>query len=230
MIAPRHLAEYAELQSRFFDGLAAADVCTILAAATERRFLARSVIINQGTPAREMFMLAKGRARYSFTTPEGRKLDLFWVVPGEILGGMALVSKPASYLVSTEAVKDTTVVAWDRQTIRRLAARYARLLENALCIAADYLDLTLRRNVALSCYDAERRLAEILTVLARVHGHQVPGGVQIDVTNEELANAANITPFTASRLMSQWRRRRALSKSRGKVVLRAPDRLFGKAE
>jgi CRP-like cAMP-binding protein len=57
-------------------------------------------------------------------------------------------------------------------------------------------------------------------------GQEAPGGVALQITNEELANAANVTAFTASRLMSQWRRDRALVKRRGKVLLRSPERLF----
>ena len=50
--------------------------------------------------------------------------------------------------------------------------------------------------------------------------------IELDVQNEELANEANITPFTASRLLSEWQRKRILTKSRGKVLLRAPEQLF----
>jgi hypothetical protein len=34
-----------------------------------------------------------------------------------------------------------------------------------------------------------------------------------------LANAANVTPFTASRLISAWQRSGAVKKSRGKLLL-----------
>jgi CRP/FNR family transcriptional regulator, nitrogen oxide reductase regulator len=52
------------------------------------------------------------------------------------------------------------------------------------------------------------------------------GGVQLDITNEQLANAANITLFTTSRLMGQWQRSGAVVKSRGKIILRSPEGLF----
>jgi CRP-like cAMP-binding protein len=65
-----------------------------------------------------------------------------------------------------------------------------------------------------------------LVTLAVTIGHKTAGGVELDVTNEELANAANITLFTSSRLLSQWQRDGALTKSRGKVLLRSPARLL----
>jgi CRP-like cAMP-binding protein len=45
------------------------------------------------------------------------------------------------------------------------------------------------------------------------------------ITNEKLANAANISLFTASRLLSSWQRSGARIKSGGKILLRAPEPL-----
>jgi CRP-like cAMP-binding protein len=61
--------------------------------------------------------------------------------------------------------------------------------------------------------------------LAGVIGEKVWGGVELDVTNEELAHAANVTPFTASRLLGVWQRRHVVKKNRGKILLRYPARL-----
>jgi CRP-like cAMP-binding protein len=81
-------------------------------------------------------------------------------------------------------------------------------------------------HVALTCHTARQRLAQVLIRLAGVIGQKVPGGVEFDATNEELASAANITPFTASRLVSEWQVNRAIVKRRGKILLRSPERLF----
>jgi len=57
-------------------------------------------------------------------------------------------------------------------------------------------------------------------------GQKVSGGIEFDITNEELANAANITPYTTSRILSEWRRTGAIRKLRGKIVVRSTERLF----
>jgi CRP-like cAMP-binding protein len=62
--------------------------------------------------------------------------------------------------------------------------------------------------------------------LTRGIGQEVPGGVELEVRNEDLANAANVTVFTASRLLNEWQRNGAVVKSRGKVLLRCPERHF----
>jgi CRP-like cAMP-binding protein len=216
----------AGLKSRLFEGIASRDLDIIWAAAKERRYLASSVITNQGNPAEHLFLLTSGRARYFFLTEEGQKNLLIWLTPGEIIGVAAFLSRPSQYLISTESLKDSAAVVWDRVTIRNLAARYPRLLENALLMASDYLGWYVADHLALSFRTARQRLAQVLIRLAGVIGQKVPGGIEFDATNEELASAANITPFTASRLVSEWQKSRAVVKRRGKLLLRSPERLF----
>ena len=214
------------LKSKFLEGLAPADLKIILAAATERKFLANTVIVSQGKPADHLFLLTKGRARLFYITEEGDKTLLVWLTPGKVFGGGALISKPSSYLVSTEAQKESTALVWDRATIQGLAAQYPRLMQNAFLLASEYLGWHLVDHVALTCHTARQRLAHLLISLARVIGQEVPGGIELDATNEELASASNISPFSVSRLLSEWERKHALEKRRGKILLRSLERLI----
>ena len=212
--------------SRFLEGLLKPDLELVLSAATKRRCLANSVVTNQGDPADYLFLLTKGCARYFVMTPDGRKVLLHWLGPGEVFGGAALLESPSTYLVSTEMVMDSWVLVWRRKTIRELAAKYPELMENALLIAFDYMTLFVAAHVALVSHSARERLAGVLVSLADGFGKDVSGGVKLVITNEELANAANVTPFTASRVLSEWHRSGAVVKSRGGVILSAPHKLL----
>jgi CRP-like cAMP-binding protein len=215
-----------ELRSQFLEGLAPHEIKAILSAATQRRFASNSVATNQGHPADHLFLLTKGRARHFFVTEEGKKLLLKWLGPGDLIGGRTILSSPSSYLVSTEMVMDSSVLVWGRTALRGLVKRYPRLLENALLTASDYVTWQLTSYIGLASCTARQRVAQTLVTLARSIGQEGPGGIELSITNEELANAANVTPFTASRLISEWQRSRVLEKHRGKVVLRSPERLF----
>ena len=215
-----------DMRVPLFDGLAPPDIDVVLAAATQRHYPAGSVIVNQGDPAERLFLLTKGRARYFFLTAEGQRSLFLWLAPGDIFGEKAILSTPSHYIVSTETVKESWVLVWDRATLIPLKARYPRLVENGLSIAADYLTWFLAYHLALAFGSARQKLAHVLVDLAGAIGRKVPDGVELEVTNEDLANAANITPFTASRLLSGWQRDRAIVKRRGKLLLRAPERLF----
>ena len=207
-------------------GLGQKEIDLILAAAKRRRFSAKSVMTYQDEPADHLLMLWKGRARYFFETPNGKKLILRWITPGDIFGGAALVSRPSTYLVSTEAVRDSVVLLWDGPTIRALARRFPELLENAIFLAADYISWYVATHAALTSKTAQERLAHVLLELAPSIGQKVAGGIELDVTNEELANSANITPYTTSRMISDWQRSGAIRKHRGKILLRSTERFF----
>jgi CRP/FNR family transcriptional regulator, nitrogen oxide reductase regulator len=213
-------------KSRFLEGLAPRDLEAIWKAGNERHYLAKSVITNQGNPAEHLFLLTSGRARHFFLTQDGQKTLLFWLTPGEIFGGVAFLSKPKDYLVSTEAVKDSSVIVWNHSTIRSLAAQYPKLAENGLLIASNYLAWYIADHVALICDTARQRLARVLICLSGVIGQKVPGGVEFDASNEELASAANITPFTASRILSEWQTDGAVVKRRGNILLQSREKLL----
>jgi CRP-like cAMP-binding protein len=210
----------------WLQGLEPKEIDLVLASAKSRRFSGKSVMTTQGDPADNLLLLWDGRARYFFQTPDGKKIILMWITPGDIFGGAALVSRPSHYLISTEAVRDCIVLVWERSKIRTLAQRFPQLLENTLLIALDYFSWYTAAHAALISQTARDRLAHILFGLAQSIGQKVSGGIEIDVTNEELANSTNITPYTTSRMISDWQRRGAIRKRRGKILLRSPERLF----
>jgi CRP-like cAMP-binding protein len=215
-----------ERKPRFFEGLEPSDVRTILAAGTQQRFSANSVIARQGYSARNLYLLLNGRLRRFFLTEDGKKIVLLRITSGEIFGEAAVLAKPVDYLVSGEAATATTTLVWSRHTIRGLCVQYPQLVENALLISFDYLAAYRATHESLICDSAPQRLARLLANLAHGIGQKVPGGVELDIRNEELANEANISLFTASRLLSAWQREGILVKRRGKILLRFPGRLL----
>ena len=216
-------------RSRFLDGLTMSDRASVLAAASRRCLKANSVVVHQGDTADYLFLICKGRARHFYITPQGKKIILLWLMEGQIFGGSALLSTPTEYLVGTEILRDSCLLCWSRRTVRALAQRMPRLLDNALSVAMDYLTWYLASHASLVSHSAKQRLAHVLVAFANGFGRKTSAGTCIELTNEQLANAANVTPFTASRVLSSWQRTGAIVKARGQLVLRSPERLFSVA-
>ena len=151
---------------RFFEGMDTADIRTVLAAGTQQRFSANSVIHNQGYLAGHLFMLLTGRVRRFFLTEDGQKIVLLRVPPGEIFGEATVLATPAEYLVSSEAIIHSNTLVWSRSTIRGFCERYPRLVENALLISFDYLAAYRGVHASLICNSAPQRLAQVLANLA----------------------------------------------------------------
>ena len=219
-------AMVAGLKSRFLEGLDPAEIQTIVAAATLKRFNKNFLMIREGERAGHFYLMLDWGARHFTMSPRGEKVVVRWLSPGEVTGGASLLSKPVSYVLSTDAAKNTSALVWDRTTIRSLAGTCPRLMENALLVAYDYVVLFRILHVALRCQSASERVAQVLGYLAKDMGQRVPGGLELYVGNEELAHEANVTVFTVSRLMGEWQRKGLLTKSRGKVVVRSPEKLI----
>ena len=195
----------------------------MLAAATPRRFRPNSVVTHQGAPATELFLITKGRARHFFMTPDGQKILLLWLPQGEIFGSATLLAEQSAYRVSTETVKDTCAAGveppGDSDAGRTVSTDHGKRVVDRVGLPRLVAGRTRRAELRIR---RSQRLAGVLVSLAPLLGRAVPGGVELDVTNEELASAAHITPFTTSRLLNEWQRHRAVIKRRGRVVLLAP--------
>jgi CRP-like cAMP-binding protein len=188
------------------------------------------VITHEGEPAERIFLLTSGHGRQFVTTNEGRKIFLYWLTAGQVFGGVAMLSTPIQYLASTELQSDSCGLMWDRQTMREFVSRYPKLLDNALSIAAtEHFAWAIASQVSLSCDDARGRIAHLVVSLACGIGKVTPGGVEVQITNEDLASGANVTPFTVSRTLGEWQRVGVLTKGRGKIVLRRPELLVASA-
>jgi len=210
------------------EGLKSNEVDLALKAARQRKYPARTVMTRQGEPANEIKVLLQGRARYFYETPMGKKLILNWITPGQTFAGLAALSAaPHIYPASTETVQDSVVLFWDGPTLRAIAHQFPLILENAVVIATDrHIAWHLAAHVALCSEAARERLAHVLLALAPLIGQKTPDGIELDVTNEELANSVNITLYTTSRLISEWQKHGAIRKRRGKILVRAPERFL----
>lgn len=216
--------------AELFRGLSPQQVDLVLAAARLRRYPAKSVIYRQSDPAEHLLLLREGRARYFYETRNGKRLILRWLLPSYAFGWAGMLSQMPEYLVGVEAVQDSVVSVWDTRTFRGLARRLPQLVENALFITSYSFAWYIAAHAALCSQTAQERLEHILFEYATKTGRKVAGGIEVDATNQELADAANVTHYTTSRLISAWERNGLLQKERGKILLRSPERLFQHAK
>jgi len=125
------------------------------------------------------------------------------LTPGENLRRCGSLVNPFPLSGQHGTLKDSSMFVWDRATLRNLAIRFPRVVENAMLIGYDYLGWYVAAHVALVSHTARERLAGVLTCLAQGIGEKVAGGFEFEATNEELAGAANVTAFTASRFVER---------------------------
>ncbi len=209
-----------------FKGLKNHEISVILASATRRFFNSGEIVGRAEEPVTSLFLVELGRVDYYVITDEGREVLLRRLVPGCIFGVAAFLSDANGYLGTAKAVSASEILAWDHRVIRQLARTYPQLAENALRTALHYVALYIQRHTALLSKSARERLAGALAGVGSRAGRMLPSGMEIDIKNEDLASLADISSFTASRLLKQWERKGVVEKSRGKVLIRRPEKLL----
>lgn len=210
----------------FLEGLSRTEVEMVVSKAGVRRYAANAAIINEATGANNLFLMLEGAGRVYALTSRGEKIVLGWFPAGRIIGWAALMTKRMDYIVSAEAMKNSSALVWDRATIQSLALTIPRLLENAMHTAYDYVITYRTLHLAALCDSAPQRLGRVLSQLAKGMGRRVADGMELHINNEELANEAHVTIFTVSRLMREWKKQGLLRKGRGRVVIRDADALL----
>jgi CRP-like cAMP-binding protein len=209
-----------------FKGLKQNEIRAILALAIKRAFNTSEVIIRHTEPGTRLFLVHIGNVDYQIVASDGKNILLWRFVPGDIFGVAAFLSEPIGYLGTAKSVSRSEVLMWDHRTLFRLASAYPRLAENALRTALGYIALYTERHIRLMSGNAQERLAFALTSLGSRVGHALPTGLEIDIKNEDLASLADVNFFTATRLLKEWERKGAVEKSRGKVLIRCPEKLL----
>ncbi len=215
-----------------FRNLDPSDLSRIMEAGHRRRVRAGATCFRQGAPASMFYVLVRGRVKLSQVALDGQEVVLRFVGPGQAFGGVAAFGE-ATYPVTSEAVEDTDILAWDGATMAALMEKYPRLALNALkFVAARYHELQVRFR-QLASERAERRIARALVKLIEDAGRDVREGVRIDfpISRQDLAEMTGTTIYTVSRVLSAWEEAGIVSGGRRRqVTIRDVARLRAAAE
>jgi CRP/FNR family transcriptional regulator, nitrogen oxide reductase regulator len=211
---------------QLFSGLQRSEIKLVEDAALRRKFERSRVIVRAHEPATSLFLVATGCVDYFVSNEAGQEILLRRLAAGEVFGVAAFLTRPIGYLGTAKAVEDIQVLEWNGRVIRQLAKTYPQLIENALRTALRYLALYTKRHIRLVSNTSHQRLACALSSLGSRTGRVHPSGVEIRVKNEDLASLADVSFFTASRILKGWHRKGVVEKSRGKVIVRSPEKLL----
>lgn len=212
--------------SKLFSGLAKNAINAIKGAAARRSIEASRIIVRANEIADRLFLIETGAVDYEVSTVDGREILLRRLGVGDAFGVASFLSEPIGYLGTAKAVEHIKVLEWEGRVIRQLAKTYPQLVENALRGTLRYLALYAKRHIALVSNTSQERLAWALSSLGSRTGHAVPSGVEVDIKNEDLASLADVGLFTTSRILKDWDRHEVVEKSRGKVIIRSPEKLL----
>jgi CRP/FNR family transcriptional regulator, nitrogen oxide reductase regulator len=216
-----------DFRSTFLDGLTPREIKSALTAARQERISPHQILQREGDRAVRMWLLMTGRVAVYRLADNGDKVFLRWGVPGDTFGLSTILRCPERYIVTIEVVQEGSLLAWDRVSSRVLALRCPNLNKALNAVVANYLDGLINVLGTYAFQPAEQRLARVLVESARQLGRGGREGIELDLTNEQLAVAARMTVFTATRKLRKWQGLGILTKRRGKIVLPSLSRFEG---
>ena len=114
-----------------------------------QRISAKHNISTEGCRATRLFLIQKGRSHFCHLTKQGELFVLSRLVPGDVIGLVAILKSPPPYIATAEATSDCEVLAWEHSVIRKLISLHPMLAENALHIALGYLRTHIDRHIGL---------------------------------------------------------------------------------
>jgi len=214
-----------------FEGVPVDTLTRIVGLAHQKQLESGGFFFSEGDHAESFFVLTSGRVKLTQVTPEGHRVVLRLITPGDAFGGVGAFGDP-TYPVSAEAVEASTALAWSSTTMRRLLETESTMAVNALrFVAARYHDLQRRYRQAMT-ERVERRVARALLRLVHDAGRRVDAGVEIafPVSRQDIAEMTGTTLYTVSRLLSAWEEQGLVRSGRQRIVLTKPHALVAIAE
>jgi CRP-like cAMP-binding protein len=209
-------------------GLKPPEIADILAQGRALKVLPKSRLCTGGDKAEQLFVVLSGRIKFSRLTAEGEEITLRLFTPGETFGLATLLPKPLNYLGTAEAVLAAELLVWNHDDIFRLSNRHPHLKTNGLLIALHYVGTLADRHADLFEGSASHRLARALIDVGRRSGAVRPQGIDVHITNEQLGSLADVSRFTASRVLSAWSRAGVITKERNLVHIHSPEGLLSR--
>ena len=198
----------------------------IVARSRSQKLRAAQTLFRTGEPAEQLFLLGRGRVQFARLADTGHEIVMGILVPGDVFGLGTMLIQEVKYMGTAESLESGEAFVWPRETIRELIDEHPQLAGNVLRVALDYVAVFAERHERLVTATAEQRLARSLTSLGVRIGTRKRSGIEVRIKNEQLASLADVSPFTASRLLKRWERDGVITKSRGIVHIICPEKLL----
>ena len=168
-------------RTALFQGFPAAELEALAPALKVRTFAKGSYVFHQGDPAAALFVVQSGQVKISRMGRTGEEAVYAVLVPGDILGELALFETSSVRTADAQAVERTECVTLGRDPFLRFLEEHPALIRILIRTIARYLDLVDDAFAAAAFVDIPARVARKLLELGETHGRKTPAGVRIDM-------------------------------------------------
>jgi CRP/FNR family cyclic AMP-dependent transcriptional regulator len=195
--------------------------------AAPRRLQAGEALFIAGDPGDGCYRLEQGLLKVVITSPQGDERILAMLGPGAIVGELAMIDGlPRSS--SIFAVKDCELSFISREAFEGCTKQHPEVFRYLANVLAARLRGTDEAVAAVSFLTVQERLARALIELGEVLGEPDGAGhvvINHKINQSDLAALAGVARENVSRVMSEWKRRRVVTRSKGYYSLHSVESL-----
>jgi CRP/FNR family transcriptional regulator len=210
----------------FLGQIGATERDKLLKLGRRRSFRKGEFVFRLGDHGDRVYFLLSGRLKFFRLAPNGREVILWFCFPGEVFG-MTEVNDARGRRVNVQTCEASQVATLPEAAFNHYldthpdAARLCRRVMSArLGVLANVL-------VNLVVDDAHTRIAKLILHLGARYGLRRGEEIylQMPLTHQEIANMTGVNRQTASRILSEFRRKGLLSINNRRIHIESEEKL-----
>lgn len=191
---------------------------SIATLASRRSYGKNSIVFSQGDAGDALYGVASGRVRISACGPDGREVFLNIMEPGDAFGEIAVVDgRPRT--AGAVAIEPTVLIVIRRDDFLAALERSPDLAMHLLQLFCQRLRWTSDLVEESAFLVGPARLAKRLLVLAALHGSPVARGMELALSQAELAHFLGISRQIVNQHLQAWRKAGWVDLARGRIVV-----------
>lgn len=215
----------------FFAGLTHEQIAAINPLFRELGFEPGAPIYYAGDPAERLYVVAAGKVKLIRHALSGQERVLDLLLPGDFFGTLPVIGEP-TYPDTAQAHTTCCVLSISAHDFQTILQRYPPVSIALLEITANRLHAAREMLHQAGVAPVESRVAALLLRLAERAGEERDEGclIQMPLGRQDIADMLGITVETASRTLSQFRKKGLIRSGRRWIAIADRDRLATLAE
>lgn len=181
----------------------------------------QAFLFQQGEPVKELYVLLSGKIMVGKTSPDGRELTLRLCGAGDLVGEIIVDDLPTHYLVDAKVTEPGEVAVFNQKKLNDALISDPEAMLSFLNFAnVQYRkDQTKFRDLVL--HGKKGALYSTLIRLSNSYGKKKDHGIYLDInlTNQELANFCATSRESVNRLLNELKRQNIIDIDQGRITI-----------
>jgi CRP/FNR family transcriptional regulator len=194
---------------------------------TETHYGKGEFIFREGDPTEYFHIVKEGTVKCVKSTPEGKECTLKMLMPGDLFCCDAAAFEGSRHPGTAQPMGDVSILRMNKKAYFEMLRRSPDAAIEVIKYLGNRLNEAQEKAKVLALDRADQRLASLLIDLATRSGVKDPQGTRLAIrlTRQDMANMVGTTTETAIRIMSRFKRKRLVSGTANRLVIRDLPRL-----